>query len=76
MATPTIANTGLNSNMIVVTNDKGVEYNVPLGLAVFVDSSNDNVSRVDLQYGRYEIPLIFADSDEVTTFLTAMRALY
>lgn len=72
----TITASGATSELILVTDDDGVEYNVPKVYASFIDSSNSIVYRVDFLYGMKEVSLIFSTSGAKDTFMNAMRALY
>lgn len=72
----TIAASGINSELILVTDDDGIEYSIPKAYASFVDTSNSLVERIDFIYGMKDISLIFLNSGAKDTFMTSMRALY
>lgn len=76
MANPTIVKSGALDELILITDDQGIQYNAPKVSVSFVDSSNSHVYRIDFIYGMKEVSLTFTDEAAKITFLTNMRLLY
>ena len=77
MLTPEITTVGANSGLIKITDHEGVIHRVPvLSVCHIMNSSNADVDRFEICTAKGDIVLIYSSSEEVTTAIAALDALY
>ena len=77
MPTPTISTTGATNGLLLITDQEGIVNRVPKSsVASIVNSSNSTSHRLEVGHARGNIILIFANTTEVSNFLTSIDAQY